>query len=104
MRTETYKYHAISERVHKLNMINLSLNESIDSYWSAIEDTTEEELRSLFLDFLLTTRQNANALFEETKAISNTGEMLLNASRTPNSHTSPFYDDALKKELLSIRY
>jgi len=104
MRLEAYKYHAISERVHKLNMINLSLNESIDSYLSAIEDTTEEELRSLFLDFLLTTRQNANALFEETKAISNAGEMLLNASRTPNSHISPFYDDAFKKELLDIRY
>ncbi len=102
---EQYKYQNMNEQIHKLELINLSLNENIDSYSALLEDDENvEEIKDLMLDFFLATRMNANLLYNSLEDLRKLNTASLNSNRTPEQYIKPLSDIEFKKQLLSHRY
>lgn len=105
MNHKTHTYRAINEKAHKLDLINLSLNDNIESYTDMMDDSNSvEELKDLMLDFLIATRLNANLLNEVSSELKSNNTSFLNSSNLPQNQINPNTNEEFKRELLSIRY
>jgi len=96
-----YKY--ITHHTAKIDNVNITLNEKIDSYSAYFDDVEEmeninkDDLISIFLDFILETRLQANILHDIKKDFEELGNLFLKDGQKKNSV-------AFKAEMIKHRY
>ena len=100
------KYNYLDLEIKKVENVNISLNETINSYMRFIDELdTKEELMSTLLDFLIATRSQMNVLYlavEDLKGFNNT--MLLNSANNPDEQIDIVADNKFKRECIKFRY
>jgi len=102
----SYRYKYLNLEIRRVENTSRSIHEDISDYSNMLDDTESiEDLKSLFLDFLVATRTNTNLL---TSAITSLDEFnnnfLLNGSRLPNEHIKPYFNNEFKKSMIKTRY
>ena len=101
-----YRYHYLHIEIRKVENVNIVLNEAIDSYVTALDECENiEELKSLFLDFMVTTRTQMNVLSGGVSDLDKLNKAyILNGGNSGDNIIKPYSDDKFKKEQIGFRY
>ena len=96
----------LRSHIKRLDNINLGLNEEINSHMNCVDDfESMEELKSSYLDLLVSVREQANLLNKSVEDLTKfNNDFLLNQDLTTEDKIKPFYDESYKKEVLKHRY
>jgi len=100
------RHTALRGHIRKLDNINLGLNEDIQSHMNCVDGFESiEEMKSTYLDLLVSVREQANLLNESIGDLTKfNNNWLLNYNSAPEDKIKPFQNEEYKKEVLKIRY
>lgn len=99
-------YEYLNLEIRNVENINNTIQNNISAYSDTIDDMNDiESLKSLFLDFLVTSRTQANLLYNAIDDMDKfNNEILLNGRRKPDCIINPHYNNEFKKAMIETRY